>query len=230
MRREVEVILLHLLGNLSVELRHQSHGEADESEVEVAAEPAVRECYLGPPVVHDAVGHRVVVGGDDFVRVLFGRPAHVVPQHVRVVPVDELTPVRSGVAGVFFAQRALFEEVCEPANRLIGECPVGAARVVEAQLEATGTHRGAEVAHEVAAGSVVRGHMRVGNVGRPERVTVEMAGDHDYISGTDVDEQICPVLEVHLRGVGRELLPEIEVGEVLAVGLGVMFAARASRR
>jgi len=53
-----------------------------------------------------------------------------------------------------------------------------------------------------------------------------MAGDHDYISGTDVDEQICPVLGVHLRGVGRELLPEIEVGEVLAVGLGVMFRGR----
>ena len=51
-------------------------------------------------VVHHAVGHAVVVVGEQPRRLGLLRIADVVPQHRRLVALDQLAPVGVGVAGV----------------------------------------------------------------------------------------------------------------------------------
>lgn len=89
--------------------------------------------------------------GEQLVRVGLDGPAHVVPEHRRLVGVDELGPPGGGVAGVLRPQGLLAHEVGHGPDRLVGEGPVQAASVVQPHPQALGADGLGQVSDEVTA-------------------------------------------------------------------------------
>jgi hypothetical protein len=180
----------------------------------------------GEAVVHDAVRHARVVVGHEPQRLGRLRVADVVPQHRRRVALDQLAPVRVGVARVLGALRDRLHEPGEIADRPALERPVDAAGVVQPHAQALRAHRRRQVPDEVAfALPLAQMRARVGG-GPEQEAVVVLGGEHD-VARARAREQPRPRPGVPVARRRAEALAEALVGEARAVRRIVVSARRA---
>ncbi len=124
------------------------------------------------PVVHHAVGHPRAGPRDQVLELGPRRVTGVVPQHRRLVPLDQLTPVRVGVRGMGRVVGDRGRQVLVVvAGRWRGEREIEAPAVEHPELQAPRADRVGQFTHHVALGLPVllRG---MGVLARPEQETV----------------------------------------------------------
>ena len=191
-------------------------------------QPVTWEVRFHPAVVDHAVGHPVVVVGDQLRQVAAARPRDVVPQHRRLVAVDELADVRRDVLAVAAVLRRGQHGVARPGQDGAVVGPVVAARVVEAHAHAPGPHRGAQVTDEVTPRLVAP--LTGCATARPQREAVVVLGRQHDVTGSGRAAQVGQRVEVGLAAGVVERRHEVLVGVVVPVHLAVVPLRRAARQ
>ena len=170
--------------------------------------------YLVPAVVYHAIGHRIVVVGEQLVQVIAVREGDVVPEYRGAVPVYQLAQMRHRIGQIVRGHVLMLDEAAHAVYRALGlERPVEHARIVQAHLHAARPHRVGQLAHEVAAGEVVR-PARVGRMRGPERVAVVMLGHQHAVLRARPLHEPGPVVHVERAVLLLKIALEVEIRPV----------------
>ena len=171
---------------------------------------------LDPAVVDHAIGNGVVVLGEQGRQVSAGRPADVIPQHRRLIVLDQFADMGGRVLHVVRGVRDCQEAVGGIGQQCVVVGPVVAARVVQPHPQSCGAHRTGEITDKVAAG-VVAALVRMLQRGRPQAEALVVLGGQDDVTGAGGAAHLGDGVHVGRGGAVVEQWNEVVVGRIGAV-------------
>ena len=144
-----------------------------------------------------------------------------------LIALDQLAPVRIGVARVLVGLRRRALEVFPGGDRPGFEGPVQATGVVQAHLQPFGANRGGQIADQVALRRNRRARpLGIRHPARPQAEAVVMLAGEHHIARAGLVEQPGPFGRFPLLHFFVEHRREIVVVEIRAVGFDVMLVGR----
>jgi hypothetical protein len=156
-------------------------------------------------VVDHSIGHRrVVIRQEPSQPWEPCRPRDVVPKNAGSIALDQFANLGLRVGNVRLSGLG-DQQIAERTDRVVIECPVQAARVVDTEAHVVFPDGIGDLADHVTA-RVESGTVRVFDIRRPQAVSVVVLGYQHHVTGAGGGETSCPVLWVPTR------LPRFEVG------------------
>ena len=182
-------------------------------------------------IVDDSVWIAVVIVGHQLCGTLAETgEAHVVPDEVGCVSLDELVVMAQGIVAVFVALRHCSEDGFPAVVTKTLEGEIKAAAVVHPHSDTDRANGIERVAHNVARRGPRWSLVWVRELARPQQHTIEMLGAHHAVLRPSGGEQIGPTLRLPARRCFVELSDELVVGLVAIGGEMVLMHRRAFAR